>query len=207
METTNSTTANNTLTSMMDVYQKQLSAVSEFYTNALNSFTTQTKNMWNPMQNQSNSFFNNDALKSMFSPLTSFGMNNSISNPFDRMVKNVSDYNHNLMSSLSKQFENPDSDGNLTGEKYQKFDEESNEASKVYINTLADTLNKQMESTLDTNKKLQEDTNKQFESLLKLSQKFWADVLNKNQTPRSVPNFSKEGAATEIKRDKTAVKV
>jgi hypothetical protein len=64
-----------------------------------------------------------------------------------------------------------------------------------------------MESTLVTNKKLQEETNKQFESVLKLTQQFWADVLKTNQTPPLLPNFSKDGAATEIKKDKTIVKV
>jgi hypothetical protein len=215
METTNSTTANDTLTSVMEGYKKQLSQVSEFYTNAFNSFSGQTKNMWNPMQSQNNLFFNNDILKSMFTPFNGFGMNNGFSNPFmnlfsnpfDKMVKQVSDYNHNLMGSLTKQFDNTNSDGNAIADKYQKLVQERNEASKAYINTLAETFNKQMESTLVTNKKLQEDTNKQFESVLKLTQQFWADVLKTNQTPPPLPNFSKDGATTEIKKDKTTVKV
>ena len=204
METTN---VNNVLTSMMEGYKKQLSQVSEFYTNAFNSFSGQSKNMWNPMQNQSNLFFNNDALKSMFTPFNGFGMNNGGSNPFDKMVKQVSDYNHNLMGSLTKEFDNNISDGNSIGDKYQKLVTERNEASKVYINTLAETFNKQMESTLAINKKLQEETNKQFESVLKHTQQFWADVLNMNQTPPPLPNFSKDGAATENKKDKTTVKI
>jgi hypothetical protein len=215
MESTNSATANETLTSMMEGYKKQLSQVSEFYTNAFNSFSEKTKNMWNPMQSQNNLFFNNDMLKSMFIPFNGFGMNNGFSNPFmnlfsnpfDKMVKQVSDYNHNLVGSLTKQFDNTDSDGNAIADKYQKLVQERNEASKAYINTLAETFNKQMESTLVTNKKLQEDTNKQFESVLKLTQQFWADVLKTNQTPPLLPNFSKDGAATEIKKDKTIVKV
>ncbi|MEO6302599.1 MAG: hypothetical protein ABIP51_05465 [Bacteroidia bacterium] len=212
METTN---ANNALTSMMEAYKKQLNQVSEFYTNMFNSFSGQSKSMWNPMQNQSNLFFNNDALKSMFTPFNGFGMNNGasnpfmnlFSNPFDRMVKQVSDYNHNLMGSLTKQFDNANSDGHSIGDKYQKLVQERNEASKVYINTLAETFNKQMESILATNKKLQEETNKQFEDVLKHTQQFWADVLNMNQTPPPLPNFSKDGAATEFKKDKSTVKV
>jgi len=207
METTNSTIVNNTLTSMMDGYKKQLSAVSDFYTNAFNSFSGQTKNMWNPMQNQSNLFFNNDALKSMFTPFNGFGKSNGVSNPFDKIVKQVSDYNHNLMGSLNKQFDNASSDGNPIGDKYQKLVEERNEVSKAYINTLAETFNKQMESAIVTNKKLQEETNKQFEEVLKHTQQFWADVLNMNQTPPPLPNFSKDGAATEPKKEKTFVKV
>ncbi len=205
METTNSTTANNALTSMMEGYKKQLDSVSEFYNNIFNSFSGQTKNMWNPMQNQSNLFFNNEALKSMFTPYNGFGMNNGISNPFDKMVKQVSDYNHNLMGSLTQQFNNTNSDGNSIADKYKKLVEERNEASKTYISTLAETFNKQMESSLAMNKKLQEETNKQFESVLKLTQEFWAGVLNVDQTSSSLPNFSKDGSS-EIKKDKAVVK-
>ncbi|MEO5991625.1 MAG: hypothetical protein ABIP68_08320 [Ferruginibacter sp.] len=213
METVNSTTANNALTSMMEAYKKQLSQVSEFYTNAFSSLSGQSKNRWNPMQNQGNLFFNNDMLKSLFTPFNSFGINNSVSNPFmnlfsnpfDKMVKQVSDYNHNLMGSLTQQFNNTNSDGNGINDKYQKLVEERTEASKAYINTLAETFNKQMESTLAMNKKLQEETNKQFESVLKLTQEFWAGVLNVDQTSSSLPNFSKDGSS-EIKKDKTVVK-
>ena len=214
METTNSTTENNTLTSMMEGYKNQLSLVSELYTNAFNSFSGQTKNLWNPMQNQSNVFFNNDALKSMFTPFNGFGMNKGVSNPFmnfssnsfDKMVKQISDYNHNLMDSLTKEFGNNTSDSNSIGDKYKKLVEERAKTSKAYINTLADTFNKQMESTLSINKKLQEETNIQFESVLKHTQQFWAGVLNMNQTPPPLPNFSKDGAAKEIKKDNIFVK-
>ena len=206
METTNTTTASNTITSMMDMYQKQLSQMTEFYTNAFNSFSGQSKNIWNPMQKQGNLFFNNDALKSFFTPFNGFRMNNGFSNPFDNVIKHVSDYNHNLMGSLSKDYNNTSSDGNVIGNKYQKLVEERSEVSKEYINTLADTFNKQMESMLVTNKKLQEETNKQFESVLKLSKQFWADVLNTNQIPPPLPNFSKDGAATDIKKEKAFVK-
>jgi hypothetical protein len=213
METVNSTAANNALASMMEGYKKQLSQVSEFYTNAFSSLSRQSKNRWNPMQNQGNLFFNNDMLKSLFTPFSSFGMNNSVSNPFmnlfsnpfDKMAKQVSDYNHNLMGSLTQQFNNTNSDGNGINDKYQKLVEERTEASKAYINTLAETFNKQMESTLAMNKKLQEETNKQFESVLKLTQEFWAGVLNVDQTSSSLPNFSKDGSS-EIKKDKTVVK-
>ncbi|MEO5991379.1 MAG: hypothetical protein ABIP68_07050 [Ferruginibacter sp.] len=204
METTNTITASNTLTSMMDGYQKQLSQMTEFYTNAFNSFSGQTKNMWNPMQNQGNLFFKNDALKSFFTPFNGFGMNNGFSNPFDNVVKHISDYNHNLMGSLSKDFNNTNSDSNIN--KYQKLVEERSEASKEYINSLSETFNKQMDSMLATNKKLQEETNKQFESILKLSQQFWTGVLNTNQIPPPLPNFSKDGEATEIKKEKAFVK-
>jgi methyl-accepting chemotaxis protein len=207
METTNSTIANNTLTSIMDGYRKQLNAVSEFYTNAFNSFSIQNKNMWNPLQNQSNLFFNYDSLKSMFIPFNGFNINAGFSNPLNAMVKHVSDYNHNLMGSLTKQFDNTNSDGNSIGDKYQKLVEERTEASKVYINTLADTINKQMESTLSTNKKMQEEINKQFEDILKHSQQFWTDVLKMNQTLPPLDKFSKDGAMTEIKKDKWAVKI
>ena len=213
METTNSTTANNSITSMMEGFKKQLNQVSEFYTNAFESFSEQSKNRWNPMQNQSNLFFNNEALKSMFTPYSGFGMNNSMSNPFmslfsnpfDKMVKQVSDYNNNLMGSLSKQLNNTNSDDNLINDKYQKLVEERTEASKAYINTLSETFNKQMESSLATNKKFQEETNKQFEDVLKLTQQFWASVLQINQTPTPMESLSKNSVA-EFKKEKIIVK-
>ena len=213
METTNSTTANNSITSMMEGFKKQLNQVSEFYTNAFESFSEQSKNRWNPMQNQSNLFFNNEALKSMFTHYSGFGMNNSMSNPFmslfsnpfDKMVKQVSDYNNNLMGSLSKQLNNTNSDDNLINDKYQKLVEERTEASKAYINTLSETFNKQMESSLATNKKFQEETNKQFEDVLKLTQQFWASVLQINQTPTPMESLSKNSVA-ELKKEKIIVK-
>lgn len=213
METFNSTTASNAITSMMEGYKKQLSQVSEFYTNVFNSFSGQTKNIWNPMQNQGNLFFNNDILKSMLTPFNSFGINNIISNPFmnlfsnpfDKMIKQVSDYNHNLMGSLSQQLDNTNTDGNLITEKYQKLVEERTETSKEYIKGLAEAFNKQMESSLATNKKLQEETNKQFEDVLKLTQQFWSGVLDINHTSPPLNKFSKDGAM-EVRKDKTTVK-
>ncbi len=213
METTNSTSANNALTSMMEAYKNQLSQVSEFYTNAFNSFSGQSKNIWNPMQNQGNLFFNNSALKSMFTPFNGFGMNNTISNPFmnlfsnpfDKMVKHVSDYNHNLMGSLTTQLDNSNLNENLFTDKYQKLVEERTVASKEYIHGLAETFNKQMESSLATNKKLQEETNKQFEDVFKLTQQFWTGVLDMNQTSSPLNKFSKDGAV-EVRKDKTTVK-
>lgn len=204
MEATNSTTANNLLTSMMDGYQKQLNLVSEFYTNAFNSLTGQHKTLWNPTQNQSNLFFNNAGLKSLFSPFNGFVINNTIENPFKKMVKQISDYNHNLIMSLTNQFNNHSSE-NSTGINYQKLIEERNDASKNYINTLSETFNKQMEATLASNKKLQEETNKQLEEVLKSTQQFWSDTLKMKQNPPPLENFSKDGAATE--KDKTFVKV
>jgi len=188
-----------------------------FYANAFSIFTGQTKSMGNPTQNQGNLFFNNGALKSMFTPFNGLGMSNGVSNPFmvlfenpfDKMVKQVSDYNHNLMGSLTNQCDNAAADRDIIGDKYKKIVEGRYSVSKVYINTLAETFNKQMDSSLSTNKKLQEEINKQFESVLKLTQQFWAEVLNihQTQTPLPLPNFSKDGAATEIKKEKMSVKI
>ncbi|MEI8137877.1 MAG: hypothetical protein WCH21_11180 [Bacteroidota bacterium] len=228
METTNSTPANETLlesakmankwfndatTSTMESYKKQLNLVSGYYSNFFNSFLGENKNIWNPTKNFADLFFNNnDSIKSMFIPFSGFGMNgafsNQFSNPFEKMIKQLTDYNQNLLGSFTKQFENGNSDWGVLNEKYQKTIEKEFEASKKLINTMVEGYNAQTESSLEAHKKLQEEINKQIGLVFKLNQEFWSEVLKTSQPPVALEKFSKDGAINDNKKQtKTSVNV
>ncbi len=98
---------------IMETYVKQISMVSEFYTNFFYSAFGIQKNSFAPQKNMADLFFNNATFKTMYSPLNNFGLGNHFSNPFlnqapnnfGKLVKEVTDHNHNLMNSIISETE------------------------------------------------------------------------------------------------------
>jgi hypothetical protein len=219
METTKSNPASETLlegaqttnkwmndasSAMMDMYKKQADMASGFYSNLFNSFSGANKNSLNPMANFSNPFSNgNDMMKNMFAPFNAFGMTNSSSNPFEKAIKQLTDFNQNLLSSFGKPFGNGNQDFDALTENYKNVVEKEVEASKKMIETLTAAYHKQMEFTMENNKKLQEEMSAQFNQLVKLTQQFWAGAVNNaEQLPHLIEKFSKDGVAGDKKQTK-----
>ncbi|MEO8762615.1 MAG: hypothetical protein ABI388_13225 [Bacteroidia bacterium] len=195
---------NDASSAMMDMYKKQTDMASSFYSNLFNSFSGANKNSFNPMANFSNPFSNNhDMMKNMFTPFNAFGMNTSSSNPFEKAIKQLTDFNQNLLSSLGKPFGNGNQDFGALTENYKNVVEKEVEASKKMIETLTAAYHKQMEFTMENNKKLQEEMSAQFNQLVKLTQQFWAGAVNNaEQLPHLIEKFSKDGVAGDKKQTK-----
>jgi hypothetical protein len=212
METTNLSQSNEAATLMMEGFKKQLNLISGFYTNIFNSFSGKNENSWSPLQNNANLFFNNEALKSMFTPFNGFGMQGNFSNPFaslfsnpfDKINRQFTDYNKNLMSAFTNQSEIKNSDFGALNEKYKNTIEKELEASKNVISSIVESYNKQMEFSLEATKKLQEEINKQINIVFKLHQQFWSEALNAPQLSVALEKFSKDGVATDNKKQTKA---
>lgn len=198
---------NDASSAMMDMYKKQTDMASSFYSNLFNSISGTNKNSTNPLANFSNPFSNgNDMMKNMFAPFNGFGMNSFSSNPFEKVMKQLTDFNQNLLSSLNKPFGNGNQDFGALTENYKNVVEKEMETSKKMMGSLVEAYHKQMEFTMENNKKLQEEMNTQFNQLVKLTQQFWAGAVNNaEQLPHLIEKFSKDGVAGDKKQTKTTV--
>ncbi len=219
METTNSTPnsekllenaknankwTSDAVASMMDVYKKQFDVMSGFYSNLFNSFSGENKNNLNPTKNFTDLFFNNSSLKSLYTPFSSLGMNggfsNPFSNPFNNMFIQMKDYNQNLLGAFTKQFETGGIDSQSITDKYKKTIEKEIEASKHLMSSLSEAYNKRLEFSITESKKIQDEMNNQLKSMFEINQQFWAELFNTVKQEVVVDKFSKDGAATENKK-------
>jgi hypothetical protein len=198
---------NDASSAMMDMYKKQTDMVSGFYSNLFNSISGTGKSSFNPMANFSNPFFNNnDMMKNMFAPFNSFGMNSSSSNPFENALKQLTDFNQNMLNSFGKPFGNGNQDFGTLTENYKNLVEKKMDVTKKMMESLVSAYHKQMEFTLENNKKLHEEINMQINQLVKLTQEFWAGAANNaEQLPHLIEKFSKDGVAGDKKQTKANV--
>ena len=93
---------NNTTKEMMEAYNKQLNLTTGFYTNFFNSVMGNNKS-WNGNMGSANSFLNNDLTKLFSVPFNGNGssFSNPFSTPFDKLYKQMMEYNSNMFSNLS----------------------------------------------------------------------------------------------------------
>ena len=172
---------NNTNAVMTDMYKKQMDLTTSFYNNLFGSKLGNT-NMWNQNSGFPNMFSNNMDMTKWFSnPFTNFSatsMQNPFMSPFDKTMKQMTEFSRHLLSVFS-------SKGNNMGamsEEYKETIETRLEASKEIFNTISEAFKKQLESSLETNKKVTEEMSNQFNLVMKQNQKFWTDLLNAQHT-------------------------
>lgn len=217
METTNSTTANETLqestkminqwinevsSSMTDLYKKQLNLVTGFYSNLFTSlYGENNSTMWNPMKNYMDLFLNNP----MKSRLTPFGYFGTTANPFEKTIQQITEYNQNLFNSFTKKVDNGNIDWASINEKYQQTIEKEFEASQKLVKTMIESYNKRMENTMEINRDLQKEFNTQLGELFNLNKQLWADTTKaaNTQAEETADKFSKNGNTheSEVKKN------
>jgi hypothetical protein len=164
--------------------------------------SVENENSFNSFKNRNDFSEYKDSMKSLFAPFIDFTANGGSSNPFEKMFKQVTDYNKHLFGAFTKQFEQVMPELNTLSEKLQHKAEKQFEASKSLTNTIVETFTKQMESSLDVGKKLQEEMSKQITSAIKLNQEFCseASTTSARSSATSMGNFAKDGAANENKK-------
>ncbi|HXU27343.1 MAG TPA: hypothetical protein VN698_08935 [Bacteroidia bacterium] len=177
---------NNTNAAMTDMYKKQMDLTTSFYNNLFGSKLGNT-NMWNQNSGFPNMFSNNMDMTKWFSnPFANFsavGMQNPFMSPFDKTMKQMMEFNQNLLSAFTNGFSAKGNNFGAMSEEFEETIETRLEASKEIFNTISEAFKKKLESSVETNKKVIEEMSTQFNLVMKQNQKLWADLLNAYQTP------------------------
>lgn len=192
---------NETSEAMMNVYNKQLQFTTGLYENFANMFFGNTKS-WSERQNFSELFLNSDLAKW---PGVSFTGSNGGSNiflsSFDRIYKQTLEYNRNLLASLNNTMKENQFDWSKINEDYLKSTELQLEISKKMIISLSEMSNKQLDLSIDYNKKVMDEINTQLNALVKQNQKMWTEVYNMQEQQSNVEEKkTKESAKSETKK-------
>ena len=184
---------NNANAAMTDLYKKQMDLTTSFYNNLFGSKLGNT-NMWNQNSGFPNMFSNNmDMTKWISNPFTNFsvmGMRNPFMSSFDKTMKQMTEFNQNLLSAFTNGFSAKGNNFGAMSEEYKETIETRLAASKEIFTTISEAINKQLESSMETNKKVIEEMNNQFNLVMKQNQKLWSDLLNAQQT--SINNEEKK---------------
>ncbi len=176
---------NNVNTAMTDMYKKQMDMTTSFYNNLFNSGLGNT-NGWNQNNGFPNMFSTMDVTKWFSNPFTNFSAT-AFQNPFgtsmDKTMKGITEFNQNLLSTLTNGLQGNGTDWNEMSKEYKETIEARLAASKEILTSISEAFNKQLESSIDTNKKTVEEINNQFNLVMKQNQKLWADLFKIFQTP------------------------
>jgi len=171
---------------MTNIYDKQLKTTLGFYDTLFNSFSGTEKDG----QAHSNfipSFFaGTEIFKSMLRPFNSFASNgNSLTfftSQLGELYKQMSEFNSKLFASMQEDLKNRQSDWNELREKYNKIIEEQWRFTQNMVNSLQEIYVKQMNHSMELNKKLQREMNEQFEQAADRNKKIWSDLTKTNGT-------------------------
>jgi len=177
---------NNTNAVMTEMYKKQMDLTTSFYNNLFGSKLGNT-NMWNQNSAFPTMFSNNMDMAKWFSnPFANFsamGMQNPFMSSFDKTMKQMTEFNQNLLSVFTNGFSGKGNNMGAMSEEFKETIETRLEASKEIFTTISEAFKKQLESSMETNKKIIEEMSNQFNLVMKQNQKIWTDLLNTYQTP------------------------
>ena len=192
---------NDTSSSMMDLFNKQLNLTTGFYSNLLNSTFGNSKG-WGVNQGFIDNFLNGNSTK-WLSPVSSFSTNNGSSNFFssyDKMYKQLLESNRHFLSAFSNQVKSNDIDWNSINKDYKETIDRRIESSRKILSSMTDSYNKQLHFTLDMEKNMFEELNNQFNSVMKQNQKLFSDMLQNYQS--SFDTEDKKNRETENSENK-----
>jgi hypothetical protein len=170
--------------SMMEIYNKQLNMTFGFYNNLFSSFSGQTTR--NPSLIFPNAFGNgNGDTKAFFNPFSWMQDENKILNPlsnvYQGMFKQLTEYNKNLLRTLQNNFQLQQNDLTMLGEKYQQVLEKDWQAVKNSLNSISEAYNARIESSMDFNKKLAAELNRLSNILIRNNEEFWSQAAKSYQ--------------------------
>jgi hypothetical protein len=189
---------------MMDAYRKQMDFYNTTFGDYFNSMAGESKNAMNPAKTFMDLTFGNNPFKWMFYPANSFG-SASFTNPFDKMFKQLSDFNQNAIGVFNQQFERGNADLEILIEEYQEKFNKQSEIIKEMLYSISNSYSKQTESYLKTTSDLQEELIKKINLLIKLNQEFWSDMSKSYQIQFDVEAFSEDGNSEKKKSSKVNV--
>ena len=176
---------NNTNAFLMETYNKQLDLTTSLYSNFLSS-TLGNRNGWNRGGGFPNMFSNFDMTKWFSNPFANFSgtaFSNPFLAPFDLVMKQVLEFDQNLLSAFTNGVRGKDINWNPLSEEYKDALATRLETSKKIFNIISEATGKQLESSMETNKKMMEEISLLSNSVLAQNQKFWDGVLKTYQVP------------------------
>jgi len=139
---------------MSDVYNQQLNYVADFYKNVSNALLPRSGD------NASNPLFSS----------------------FESMFKQIQDYSSRMFSSLGVGANNQ-IDWSEMSKKYKETIDIRLAAAQNIIQTASEAYKKQMEFTMETNKRALEEMSTQFNLIFQQNQKFWSELMVSHQNP------------------------
>jgi len=162
---------------MMDIYNKQLKFITDFYSNFFNAFTGNSTG-WDSNTGFSNNFLGNDLTKLFSNPFNGIGAGfpNPFLQSFDKLYKQMMEYNNNIFSNLNSATKSK-ADWSEISKKYQETIENRLGAFNKIFSTLSEACGKKMNFSMEINKKEMEDVNNQLNLMLKQNQKIWSDMF------------------------------
>lgn len=192
---------NDSTKELTDFYTKQLNVATGFYKNLFDSFSTGNKG-WNAKPDFSNGFTNNDFAKAFTMPFN--GIPSNFTNPFlpmfDNLYKQMVDYNTTMFANITNSLK-ANADMPEISKKYQDTVNTRMEASKNILKSAAEAYNKQLDFSIENNKKAMDEITNQFNSMLTQNQKFWSDLLaSMHGSTKNEEKIAKDTITPEIKK-------
>jgi hypothetical protein len=191
---------NDSTKEITDFYTKQLNAATSIYKNMFNSFSNGNKG-WSSTPDFSKGFLNND-LKPFAMPFN--GMSNNFTNPFlpnfDTLFKQMNDYSKAMFSNLNNELKG-NTDMSVISSKYQETVNARIESFKNILNATTEAYTKQLDFSMENNKKAMEEMNIQLNAMVNQNQKFWSEITGPQQTPeKNEEKIVKDSISPEIKK-------
>lgn len=166
---------------MIDSYKKQLDTVFGFYKNIFNSAIGAGRNNWGSDLNVNPFLTANNSFKSFFSPLswlkTDGEYTGQLTSVYENFFREVSEFNKNWLGAFQNTYNLGHSASVELNEKYQQLLEERRNATKSAMDSLTETYNKQLDFSVESNKKMISELNKQMERVIKSNAEFWNGVV------------------------------
>jgi hypothetical protein len=182
---------------IMSFYTQQLNVATSFYKNLFDSFST-GKTGWNNAPD----FLNNDFTKAFSMPYS--GLTSNLANPFmptfDKLFKQLSDYNTTMFTNLTNGF-GVNTDMSEISKTYQDTIATRIESYMSFLKTANEAFGKQLEYSVDSNKKAMEDMNTQFQLMVEQNQNLWADLLAASRPAKdNTGKPGKDSISPELKK-------
>ena len=89
--------------------------------------------------------------------------------------------------------ENKNFDWNSFNAKYSKRNEDLFESTKKILNSCIESANKNMETLMEANKKLQEEIGRELTTMTKKNQEFWSGILDTSTNKPQEKEYSFDG--------------
>jgi vacuolar-type H+-ATPase subunit H len=193
---------NNVNATMTDMYKKQMDMATSFYNNLFKSSLGNTTG-GNQYGGFPNMFANMDMTKWFSNPFANFsatGMQNPFSSPFEKAMKQMTEFNQNLLSAFTNGISGKGNNMGAMSEEYKEAIATRMEASKEILATISEGFQKQLESSMQNNKKTMEEISNQFGLVMKQNQKLWADILKMWQGSVNEAEKTKDAIVNEAKK-------
>jgi ribosomal protein S17E len=174
---------NSSVSAMMDMYKKQLNMVFDFYNNIFNSTMNAGKAKSNFNWNLNPFLTGSNNHKLIFNPLSWLRADGEYTNTpisvYQNFFKEISDFNKNWLDAFQSTYNLRQNDWGELNEEYQQLLEDNRTAVKDMTDNLINSYNKQLDFSVESNKKLLSELNRLMEKAVRSNLEFWENSIKK----------------------------